>query len=146
MDDEAQQDSNRRTRLVIDTNIVVAALWRGKHARELIDRCMAGEFIWVLTRPVQGEYRKVIQPFAGQRAWVKELFAWLEQADNVSYEKPQERVAVIDDCPADNRFLEAALAGDADLIVSNDHHLLDLGAFRHIQVVPPGWVLRNATA
>jgi uncharacterized protein len=145
MGDEAQQDSRRRTRLVIDTNIVVAALWRGRHARELIERCMDGEFVWVLTRPVLGEYRKVIEPFAGKRAWVQELFAWLQQAENVVQQEPQERVDVIDACPADNRFLEAALAGDVDLIVSNDHHLLDLGAFRQIQIVVPGWVLRHAT-
>ena len=37
--------------------------------------------------------------------------------------------------PDDNRILECAIAGSADLIVSNDHHLLDLKTCRGIPIV-----------
>jgi predicted nucleic acid-binding protein len=41
-------------------------------------------------------------------------------------------VAADDD---DNRILECAAAGKADLIVTNDHHLLDLKAWSGIAIV-----------
>jgi putative PIN family toxin of toxin-antitoxin system len=37
----------------------------------------------------------------------------------------------------DNRILECAVAGRADLIVSGDHHLRDLGSFRNIGIARP---------
>jgi putative PIN family toxin of toxin-antitoxin system len=37
--------------------------------------------------------------------------------------------------PDDNRILECAVDGGADLIVSNDHHLLDLKTCRGIPIV-----------
>jgi putative PIN family toxin of toxin-antitoxin system len=50
---------------------------------------------------------------------------------------PAEKVADIVDDPADNRVLEAAYAGDADVIVSGDRHLLALNRWRGIRIVPP---------
>ena len=46
----------------------------------------------------------------------------------------------IDAIPADdddNRILEGAVAGKTDLIVSGDHHLLDLKSFRNIGIIRP---------
>jgi len=37
----------------------------------------------------------------------------------------------------DNRILECAAAGKADLIVSGDHHLRDLKSFRNIEMIRP---------
>ena len=37
--------------------------------------------------------------------------------------------------PDDDRVLECAIAGNADLIVSNDKHLRSLGSFRGIAIV-----------
>ena len=39
--------------------------------------------------------------------------------------------------PTDNRVLEAAQEGDAEVIVSGDRHLLRLGAWEGIQIVKP---------
>jgi putative PIN family toxin of toxin-antitoxin system len=46
----------------------------------------------------------------------------------------------VTDCrdPKDNLILECALAGDADLIVSGDAHLLDLNPWRGIAILTPG--------
>ena len=42
--------------------------------------------------------------------------------------------AVIAD-PDDDKFVECAVVGEASVIVSDDHHLLDLGAYRGIRIV-----------
>ncbi|MGZ9225638.1 MAG: PIN domain-containing protein [Anaerolineales bacterium] len=47
---------------------------------------------------------------------------------------PEEITVVVAD-PTDNNFLEAAVAGKADLIVSGDGHLLDLKVYREIPII-----------
>jgi predicted nucleic acid-binding protein len=50
---------------------------------------------------------------------------------------PDEDVAAVEDDPDDDKFLEAAVAGNVDYLVSGDSHLLDLGSFRGCDIVDP---------
>jgi uncharacterized protein len=45
--------------------------------------------------------------------------------------------------PKDDKFLEAAVNGRADVLVSGDRDLLDLNPFREIQILPPRDYLRR---
>ena len=47
----------------------------------------------------------------------------------------QEEISVIVADLTDNKFLEAAVAGKVDFIVSGDGHLLDLKSFREIPII-----------
>ena len=54
-----------------------------------------------------------------------------------------ERIAACRD-PKDDKFLELAVSGKADLIVSGDGDLLDLNPFREIPILTPaGFVQRG---
>lgn len=58
--------------------------------------------------------------------------------------EPGEVVQVVAADPADDRVLEARRAYDADVNVSGDRHLLDLGAWSDIEIFSPaefiaGW-------
>ncbi len=55
---------------------------------------------------------------------------------------PKMRLKEIVEDDDDNRILECALAGKADLIISGDNHLLRLRAFRGIAIVRPRDFLR----
>ena len=44
---------------------------------------------------------------------------------------------MIKEDPDDNKFIEAAIDGEADLIVSQDGHLLNLKEHRGIRIVNP---------
>lgn len=48
-----------------------------------------------------------------------------------------EEITAVDDDPDDDKFLEAAVAGNVDYIVSGGRHLLDLDSFRGIDIVEP---------
>lgn len=50
---------------------------------------------------------------------------------------PNEDITAVADDPDDHKFLEAAVAGDVDYLVSGDQHLLDLDSFRGISIVEP---------
>ena len=49
--------------------------------------------------------------------------------------RPKMSVSVIGDDPADDRVLEAAKEGTADVIVSGDRHLLRLGTWETVRIV-----------
>src|SRR5436190_771346 len=50
---------------------------------------------------------------------------------------PEVVLQVIRDDPTDDRFLECAVTGGADYIVSGDTHLLRLGEYAGIQILSP---------
>ena len=59
---------------------------------------------------------------------------------------PKLKVTAIIEDDADNRILECAVAGKADLIVSGDNHLRSLKVFRGIAIVRPTDLLRILAA
>jgi putative PIN family toxin of toxin-antitoxin system len=56
---------------------------------------------------------------------------------------PQITLQVIAEDPTDDRILECAVAGRANLIVSGDRHLRRLKSFREIGIVQPSDFLRT---
>ncbi len=48
---------------------------------------------------------------------------------------PEEEIRFIEDDPKDDRFLEAAVSGKVDFIVSGDSHLLAIKQFRSIPII-----------
>jgi uncharacterized protein len=51
------------------------------------------------------------------------------------------RISAIKNDPEDNRYLEGAVEGQADFIISGDRHLTDLKVFRGIKIVDPATFL-----
>jgi predicted nucleic acid-binding protein len=57
--------------------------------------------------------------------------------------EPGETIQFVRADPADDRVLEAARAFGADVIVSGDRHLLDLGSWSGIEIISPaGFIAR----
>ena len=55
---------------------------------------------------------------------------------------PGPRITVSED-PADNKFLECAVAGQADYIISSDRHLLDHNGYTGIRICKAGQFLEE---
>lgn len=57
----------------------------------------------------------------------------------IAHTKSFEITQSVNDCsdPNDNKFLELALASDAELIVSSDAHLTTIHPWRNIAIMPP---------
>ncbi len=63
----------------------------------------------------------------------KKLLAKIKAHSN--WIKPEKSFTVIKDDPDDNKFIECAVAGEADFIVSGDRHLLALKEFHGIEII-----------
>jgi putative PIN family toxin of toxin-antitoxin system len=124
-------------RVVLDTNVLISAALKeksmpgmaalGVERRGILLKSLATEqqLFEVLVRPY---FDSLIDPEA--RAWLKKLMAAAELV-TIS-----ERIAACRD-PTDDKFLELAVNGHADLIVTGDSDLIALNPFRDIPILTP---------
>lgn len=123
--------------MVLDTNVLVSAfVFPGGPPEAVYRRVLSGEATVIVSRPLLAELGRVlVDKFDWEPAHAEEVLAQLLRIGELV--EPRESVDDISDDPADNRVLEAAAEGEADLIVSGDRHLLTLGSWREIPLVSP---------
>jgi len=121
-------------RVVIDTNIIVSA-YLGGALEGIIIAWKSGKFTLVVSREIAEEYLEVLRrpKFRIEQVEVDDFAALL--LDRAEFVIPLEAITVVKDDPTDDKFLEAAIAGKANLIISGDAHLLDLKSFRNIPII-----------
>jgi len=124
-------------RLVVDTNVFVSAAlkanslpfivvrWIDRHGGLLKSAATEQEIVDVLQRP---NLAAVTIP-----SFLDGIADLLATAELVTI---SERITACRD-PKDDKFLELAVNGHADLIVSGDRDLLALNPFREIPIVTP---------
>lgn len=126
-------------RLVLDTNTALSALLWGGTPGRLIDAAEAGRIELVSSAALLAELQGVMarEKFARRLALRKLKVADLFDgyAALVMIVAPAAIAPTITRDPADDQVLAAALAAQADLIVSGDAHLLDLKRFQGIAIV-----------
>ena len=132
-------------RVVLDTNVLVSAALKDRSLPALAVHLVAQhggllksiatepQLVDVMARPY---FVPLIAPAA--RDWLKDLLAAAELVTIT------ESIVACRD-PTDDKFLELAINGHADFIVSGDADLLALNPFRGIAIVPPAAFLQTAT-
>ena len=120
--------------MVLDTNILIDGFSDDfSHQARLIDAAANGEVIALVTAPIVREYKKILHRLIDNPTYKERISDFLIQAEEVD----EEEVDIEIDDPDDYKFLQAAVGGEADLIVSNDRHLLDVGEVEAIRIVTP---------
>jgi uncharacterized protein len=133
-------------RVVADTNVVLSGLlWLGNPG--LVLEAAANGRIALYTSPalVQELSETLRSPklAARIRASGLTLDELLQQYLDVAVLiEPKSVPRVVPDDPDDDQVIAAAIAAQADLIVSGDKHLLDLQSHRGIRIVPPAEAVR----
>lgn len=126
-------------RLVLDTNTALSGLLWGGTPGRLIDAAEAQRIELASSAALLAELQGVLsrEKFAKQLAkrglTVGDVFDGY--AALVTIVTPAVIAPTITRDPADDQALAAALAAQADLIVSGDAHLLDLKSFQGIEIV-----------
>lgn len=125
-----------RPRVVLDTNVLISSLWGGLPGR-IIHLWQKGRFHILLSQPILEEYLAVLLRFGPTEEDLDALVALLGHPHLTEWLTPALHLHVISTDPTDNRFLECAVAGEADAIVSGDRYLLKLKQFREIRILTP---------
>ncbi len=120
-------------RLVLDTNVFISAYGFGGKPAQLMRAVIDGEHTLVTSPSILTETAdKLYEVLSFDDEHVREVIMQIARIAHMV--RPGHRLELIAD-DQDNRILECAVCGQADLIVSGDHHLLDLEEYEGIRVV-----------
>lgn len=134
---------NPQLRAVVDTNVFVSAfLHPDRRLYRLVQQAALRRYCLLLSPALVSELGRIMTQTLGytEREKLERLKPLVKSAEIV---RPRITLYVIREDPDDNRVLECAITGKADVIVSGDRHLLDLKSYRNIPVVRPIDFLRT---
>jgi putative PIN family toxin of toxin-antitoxin system len=125
------------TRVVLDTNVLVAAAYNpGSASRRVVEACLDGELTAVLSPALRHEYEFILARAARGRPYLQRLRRLLDGAEVA---RPARTPRVVPDDPEDDKLVAAALAAGA-AVVTNDAHLLALAGHEGLSVLRPAGV------
>lgn len=128
-------------RIVPDTNVLIsAAFWNGS-SNEIIKKAENKEIELILSAPIIEEFTEVLS-YEEIQSKIKsknlEMKMTAEHLINISkIVEPSEIIDVVKEDPDDNKFIEAAMEGKADYIITQDNHLLKLKKYKNIKIITP---------
>ena len=132
-------------RVVVDTNVFVSAALKDKSLPALAVRIIEQRGILLKSEATERQLLDVLaRPYLAHLIasatldWFKKLLADAELVPIT------EKITACRDV-TDDKFLELAVSGKADFIVSGDADLLVLNPFRDIPIIPPATFVAGAT-
>jgi uncharacterized protein len=130
-------------KVVFDTNVLVSALvFPGGRGEEALLRIVAEHDELILSRPILDELLGVLaRKFARDAEELSRVALLIAGIGTMV--RPRRRLSVVKDA-ADNRILECALAGRAQVVVTGDKALLALKEYRGIRVLSLAEYLETA--
>jgi putative PIN family toxin of toxin-antitoxin system len=131
-----------KLRAVLDTNVYFSAFTHKGPPFRIWQEAVNRSFILLVSPAILREIAGVLREDLQWQA--TDIVAHLKLVARIAeIISPKVNLQVIAEDPADDRILECALAGGADLIVSGDRHLRKLKTFRNIGIVQPSDFLRT---
>lgn len=122
-------------KVVFDTNILISGyLWKGS-PRRAIDKVRCGEWIHLVSEETIEELIRVLAyaKFGLKPEEIEPIIRYLMAISE--YVEVRSKIDLVKANPTDNVFLNLAIDGEAEVIVSGDHHLLDLKEFNDIPII-----------
>ncbi len=124
-------------RIVLDTNVFISGIFFAGPPYQILKAWREGRVQLLVSPSILDEYQRIGAELVLQFRDV-DLKAFLDlltlQAKIVL---APTLPPVIRDDPSDDKFLEAAAAGNASYIISGDKHLVTLSEFQGIQILKP---------
>ena len=130
-------------KLVLDTNVLIAAFIARGVCHELLEHCAINHEI-ILSSFILDELReKLVQKFAFTSHEAEEVISLLKSRAVLA--PPQQLKESMCRDPDDDHILGTALAGECDCIVTGDRDLLDLKTVLGVQIVNPSefWAIED---
>ena len=121
-------------RVVVDANILASGVfWAGPPGR-VLQMWLNGRFDLLASSDIVMEYEQVLLELAGRRGRRDLAHRWSGLlAEHLTLIDVEPRLTACRD-PDDNRYLDCAVQGGADAIVSGDKDLLSLGTVDGIPI------------
>jgi len=121
-------------RVVFDTNIFISALViSGSLAEKAILKIVEGEDTLVISKDIINEVLSVLSSkFGRDKEALSHVAVMLSELGELV--KPIKKIRIFKDEP-DNRILECAITGNADVLVTGDKEMLRLKEHKGIRII-----------
>jgi len=130
-------------RVVLDTNVFISGIfWSGNYCSQIIDKWKNKEIELVSSLETIEELVETLKNFkiSMPENMIEE---WKNLILNNSLlVQVSSKIDAIREDPEDNKFIEVAVDGKADFIISQDKHLLNLKEHQGIKIVKPEEVVK----
>jgi putative PIN family toxin of toxin-antitoxin system len=129
----------RELKVVLDANVWISALlWGGKPA-EIVKVAGDRQFVIFLSEEIVREisqvltYPRIVKMYQPAGLGYEDL---IEEVLKIGkFVQVTEKVSAVVSHPADDKFIDCALAAGAGYLVSGDKHLLNLGSYKKIRIL-----------
>lgn len=130
-------------RAVLDANIIISALIQPKGAsgQILASLLEINSFELVVSSAILAEIRRSLT-YPKVRKYIKssdaDITLWVASLELIAHPVDGSlRIHAVAADPDDNKYIEAAVEGLAQFVVSGDKHLLSLKSYENIRIVTP---------
>jgi putative PIN family toxin of toxin-antitoxin system len=114
-----------RPRVVLDTNVYISGLLFGGIPAEILAQATEGDFVLCVSESIRDEVTATLrEKFKQSEDQIREGCQPLWEV--AEFVESTTRLRIITADPDDNRILECAVDGKADIVVTGDDHLLRL--------------------
>lgn len=124
-------------KIVLDTNVFISGIFFTGPPNTILKAWRDGRIQILISEEIIEEYRRVGELLARQFPGI-ELGPILQLlAINAEFVRPKKLTAQVCKDPDDDKFLECAISGKSDLIVSGDNHLLKVSGHEGVEIISP---------
>ncbi|MEA3559598.1 MAG: putative toxin-antitoxin system toxin component, PIN family [Candidatus Thermoplasmatota archaeon] len=121
-------------RLVLDSNVLISALFWNGNERVLLEECKCSDHTSVTSEPIIREVENVLRekfkvPDDRLKAFTQSMIMMSDLVFISGFLK------VVDDDPKDNMVLETAIVGKADFVITGDNHLLKIKQYGGVKIL-----------
>ena len=131
-------------RIVCDTNVLISGVLFGGKPRRILSLAARGRITICISTAILAEVEEVLlrPKFALSPARISATLELFQQT--FLHVSPSRHFQVVEDDPDDDAIIEAAVAANAEVIVTGDKHLLKIGKWREIEMLTPeGFLARR---
>lgn len=112
-------------RIIIDTNVLLVTISSKSPYHWIFQALIQKKSDLIVSNEILSEHSEIIQKHMGSRV-AENVLAVIENLDNVIFSNPTFRFNLIKVDPDDNKFVDCAIAANADLILTEDKHFEEL--------------------
>ncbi|SFT56528.1 putative toxin-antitoxin system toxin component, PIN family [Algoriphagus locisalis] len=108
-------------KVILDTNVLLVSIPRLSQYRLIFDSLLQGKFSMAVSESILQEYEEIIA-IKTNKTISNNLIELIYSLHNVELTDVYFHWNLIDLDPDDNKFVDCAIAANADYIITNDHH------------------------
>jgi putative PIN family toxin of toxin-antitoxin system len=123
-------------RIVLDTNVLVSGIFWSGTPSKILDLWVHDKFQLLTTQLILEEYNNTLNRISkGKKDSL--VNAWMLFVVENSIVVNDKKKFKLSADPDDDKFIDCAVSGNADFIVSGDSHLLDLISVLNVNIIKP---------